>query len=105
MRQAEVAPGADGRASPFVPGPRAVREPTGPGGLSGLTFAVKDVFDVAGFATTYGSRDWARTHPPPAADATAVLDLLGPARGSSARPRRWSWRAACPARTRGTARR
>ena len=33
----------------------------GLGRLSGLTFAVKDLFDVAGSVTTYGNPDWART--------------------------------------------
>ncbi len=32
----------------FVPGPRLERPPLGSGRLSGLTFAVKDLFDVAG---------------------------------------------------------
>jgi len=60
----------------FVPGPRAERPPFGPGRLSGLTFAVKDLFDVAGVVTTYGNPDWARTHPPAIATAPVVLQLL-----------------------------
>lgn len=60
----------------FIPGPRAVLEPTGSGALDGLTFAVKDLFDVAGVPTTYGNPDWARTHPVAAATAPAVLAPL-----------------------------
>ncbi len=61
---------------PFIPGPRAGAGPTGHGPLDGLTFAAKDVFDVAGTLTTYGNPDWARTHPPAVAHAPAVQALL-----------------------------
>ena len=45
--------------SPFVPGP-AVRIAGAPGGpLAGLTFAAKDLFDVAGHPTGGGNPDWA----------------------------------------------
>lgn len=48
-----------------------------PGGpLAGLTFAAKDLFDVAGRVTGAGNPDWARTHPPAAAHAAAVARLL-----------------------------
>lgn len=60
----------------FVPGPPVILEPTGVGALDGLGFAAKDLFDVAGHVTGYGSPDWARTHPPAAATAPAVLALL-----------------------------
>jgi amidase len=60
----------------FVPGPRLVRPPIGSGRLSGLTFAVKDLFDVAGVVTTYGNPDWASTHPPAVATAPVVTALL-----------------------------
>jgi amidase len=50
-------------SSPFVPGP-PLRIPGAPGGpLAGLTFAVKDLFDVAGQPTGGGNPDWARQHP------------------------------------------
>ena len=39
------------------------------GPLSGLTFAAKDIFDVAGFVTGGGNPDWKATQPP--ADSTA----------------------------------
>jgi amidase len=60
----------------FVPGPRLVRPPIGSGRLSGLTFAAKDVFDVAGAVTTYGNPDWASTHAPAIANAPVVTTLL-----------------------------
>jgi amidase len=60
----------------FVPGPRAERAPLGTGRLSGLSFAVKDLFDLAGVTTTFGNPDWARTHPPAIATAPVVLALL-----------------------------
>lgn len=60
----------------FVPGPRTRAAPLGPGRLSGLQFAVKDIFDVAGWVTGYGHPDWARTHPPAVATAPVVTALL-----------------------------
>ncbi|TYJ44021.1 hypothetical protein E1A91_A03G192600v1 [Gossypium mustelinum] len=39
--------------------------------LSGLTFAIKDIFDVKGHATGFGNPDWQRTHE--VADKTAVV--------------------------------
>jgi amidase len=60
----------------FVPGPRLERPPLGSGRLSGLSFAVKDLFDVAGAVTTYGNPDWASTHPPATATAPVVTTLL-----------------------------
>src|SRR5262249_11779364 len=60
----------------FVPGPRLERAPIGTGRLSGLTFAVKDLFDIAGSVTTYGNPDWAITHPPAIATAPVVTTLL-----------------------------
>jgi amidase len=60
----------------FVPGPRLEIEPLSVGRLSGLSFAVKDLFDVVGAVTTYGNPDWAATHPPAVATAPVVLALL-----------------------------
>jgi len=60
----------------FVPGTR-VRIEGRPGGpLAGLTFAAKDLFDVAGHPTGGGNPDWGRTHPVPARHAWAVETLL-----------------------------
>jgi amidase len=60
----------------FVPGPAVERAPLGTGRLTGLTVAVKDLFDVAGVVTGYGNPDWAATHAPAAATAPVVLGLL-----------------------------
>ena len=51
-------------------------EPTGRGPLDGLSFAVKDVFHIAGHRTGFGHPDWLRTHPPAPATAVAVRLLL-----------------------------
>jgi len=48
--------------------------PDGP--LHGLTFAVKDVFDIAGHRTGNGNPVWLETHPPAAHTASAVARLL-----------------------------
>ena len=60
----------------FVPGQmfRIAGREGGP--LSGLTFAAKDLFDVAGHPTGGGNPDWARTHPVPERHAWAVQTLL-----------------------------
>jgi amidase len=62
--------------TPFVAGPpvRVAGAPSGP--LAGLTFAAKDLFDVAGHRTGGGNPDWARQHPIPTRHAWAVQRLL-----------------------------
>jgi amidase len=47
---------------------------TGP--LAGLTFAAKDLFDIAGYVTGAGNPDWLRTHTPAGETAPAVQILL-----------------------------
>src|SRR5262252_9380020 len=60
----------------FVPGPR-VRIEGRPGGpLSGLAFAAKDLFDVAGVPTGGGNHDWPTGRPLPTPHAWAVQTLL-----------------------------
>lgn len=49
---------------------------TAPGPLDGLTFGLKDIFDVAGHRTGFGSPDWWRTHPPARAHAWVLSRLL-----------------------------
>lgn len=66
----------DDHVGAFVPGSRLERGPLASGRLTGLTFAVKDLFDIAGAITTYGNPDWARTHPPATATAPVVTALL-----------------------------
>ena len=48
-----------------------------PGGpLSGLTFAAKDIFDVAGHVTGGGNPDWKATHPPAEHTAWIIRTLV-----------------------------
>jgi amidase len=68
-------PQSDGIGA-FVPGDRAIVAPTGHGPLDGIQFAVKDLFDVAGFVTSGGNPDWARTHGPATGTAPVVAALL-----------------------------
>ena len=44
--------------------------------LAGLTFAAKDIIDVAGHVTGCGNPDWLRTHPPAAVTAPCIQRLL-----------------------------
>jgi amidase len=46
------------------------------GPLAGLTFGLKDIFDVAGAKTGFGNPDWLRTHEPAARTAPAAQWLL-----------------------------
>lgn len=50
--------------------------PLGDGSLSGLTFAVKDLFDVAGHVTGAGSPDWLASHEEAKVTASSVTKLL-----------------------------
>ena len=61
--------------SPFV-GPPLRIAGAADGPLAGLTFAAKDLFDVAGHPTGGGNPDWARQNPVPARHAWAVQRLL-----------------------------
>ena len=60
----------------FVPGVKARIEGAAEGPLAGLTFAAKDLFDVAGYPTGGGNPDWGRGKPVPTAHAWAVQTLL-----------------------------
>lgn len=51
--------------------------PTGAGPLDGLTFALKDLFHVAGVPTAAGSPAWLASHPVPSENAPVVDMLLG----------------------------
>ena len=59
-----------------MPGPRVRIEGRAGGPLAGLTFAAKDLFDVAGVATGGGNHDWPTGRPIPAKHAWAVQTLL-----------------------------
>jgi len=50
--------------------------PTGAGILDGLTFAVKDLIDIAGRRTGCGNPRWLETHPPAPVHAVCVEQLL-----------------------------
>ncbi len=60
----------------FVPGPRVRIEGRAGGPLHGLTFAAKDLFDVAGVPTGGGNHDWPTGRPVPTRHAWAVQTLL-----------------------------
>lgn len=60
----------------FVPGPRLTLAPSAAGPLDGLTFAVKDLIDVAGTPTGGGNPDWLKGQKPAATSAPAVAALL-----------------------------
>ncbi len=60
----------------FVPGPRVRIEGRSGGPLSGLTFAAKDLFEVAGVPTGGGNHDWPTGRAVPSRHAWAVQRLL-----------------------------
>lgn len=60
----------------FVPGSRASIGAGEIGPLKGLTFAVKDLIDVAGHVTGGGNPDWAAHQTPSAVSAIVVRELL-----------------------------
>ena len=60
----------------FVAGARCGVPGTSGGPLDGLTFAVKDLIDVAGWPTGGGNPDWPREHPTPTRNAWVVQALL-----------------------------
>jgi amidase len=60
----------------FIPGPRITIDGARNGPLAGLTFAAKDLFDVAGYPTGGGNHDWARSNPVPTKHAWSVQTLL-----------------------------
>jgi amidase len=62
--------------SPFFPTDPIVLPSTGHGPLDGITFAVKDVFDIAGHVTGAGNPDWLRTHPAAQHTAPVIEKML-----------------------------
>ena len=60
----------------FVPHSPPPMNGSGEGPLAGLTFAVKDLYDIAGHVTGGGSPDWLRTHGPATHTAPVVAKLL-----------------------------
>jgi amidase len=61
-------------ADPFVE--RFDLRPRGSGLLDGLHFAVKDIIDIHGHVTGGGNPTWRETHPPAAANAVCVDQLV-----------------------------
>lgn len=49
---------------------------SGQGPLAGLTFGVKDIYDIAGHKTGFGNPDWLATHAPATQTAAVVAGLL-----------------------------
>lgn len=64
------------RVNAFVPGPRIRIAGKAGGPLRGLSFAAKDLFDVAGVPTAGGNHDFARFNPVPDRHGFAVQTLL-----------------------------
>ena len=60
---------ADDGFNAFIPGERVRLAPQQAGILSGLSFAVKDLIDVAGTRTGAGNPDWLRGQKPASASA------------------------------------
>ncbi|RWR83274.1 outer envelope protein 64, chloroplastic-like protein [Cinnamomum micranthum f. kanehirae] len=50
--------------------------PKAPHPLTGLSFAVSDIFDIDGFVTGFGNSDWARTHEAATQTAPAVSAVV-----------------------------
>src|SRR3954470_24025782 len=67
---------SDDPLNAFVPGPRCHVTGAASGSLAGLTFAVKDLIDVAGVPTGGCNPGWERGHPVPARQAWIVSRLL-----------------------------
>lgn len=65
----------DNRYGAFID-PGLTVESLGSGILDGLTFAVKDVFAVAGHSSSAGNPDWLHSHHPSTEHAVAVHRLL-----------------------------
>lgn len=61
---------------PFVPDVDCQFQGASEGPLAGMSFAAKDLFDVAGYPTGAGNPDWAACHPVPERHAWVVEQLL-----------------------------
>jgi amidase len=60
----------------FCPGDDVTLDGAVEGPLKGLRFGVKDIIDIAGHGTGFGSPTWLQTHPPATATASSVQKLL-----------------------------
>ena len=77
----------DDSLNAFVPGPRCHVAGAASGSLAGLTFAVKDLIDVAGVPTGGGNPDWERAIPCRRVMPGSSSNCCRRAPPSSARPR------------------
>ncbi|MBX9758790.1 MAG: amidase [Beijerinckiaceae bacterium] len=68
--------GIDDTVGAFVPGGQFVIEGSPDGPLAGLTFAAKDLFDIAGRPTGAGNPTWLETHAAPERTSPIVETLL-----------------------------
>jgi len=50
--------------------------PKAPHPLTGLTFAIKELFDIEGYVTGFGNPDWRRTHEPAVRTAPVVTFIV-----------------------------
>src|SRR5919206_99121 len=66
----------DDRLNAFCQDTDAYLEGAAGGPLSGLTFAAKDIFDIAGYVTGGGNPDWKATHGPAKRTAWVVKVLV-----------------------------
>jgi amidase len=66
----------DDRLNAFCKDTDAYLEGTAGGPLAGLTFAAKDIFDVAGYVTGGGNPDWKATHEAAPRTAWVVSELV-----------------------------
>jgi amidase len=71
-----MSPAMQDSINAFVPGVDVHIAGRAGGPLNGLTFAAKDLFDVAGYPTGGGNPDWPRDRPVPTRHAWAVQTLL-----------------------------
>ena len=71
-----MASGVEDPLGAFCTHSRPALAGSGAGPLEGRTFAVKDVFHIAGYRTGFGSPEWLETHEPATATASAVGCLL-----------------------------
>ena len=67
----------DDSLNAFIPHDRVHLAGAPDGPLKGITFAAKDIFDVAGHVTGCGNPDWLASHGPATTTASAVARLLG----------------------------
>lgn len=67
-----MAPGVSG----WVEGVNVARKGSESGPLSGLKFAVKDLFDIRGHTASFGNPHWRATHPAAIEDAPVIAALL-----------------------------